>query len=124
MPDVYQGKGEVYVNGRVLAEAKSVTITVNSNDQQVGSMQKGFAGFSDGAANTEAEIDSLVPRKGFEKHFAKAVANRETITLVVKYTSSDKIRAVGRFTKSSYSASFNGETATNASFLGGAPKFE
>lgn len=124
MATKYTGKGEIYINGRLQAEAKSVSITVNSNDTQVGTMQLGYAGFSDGAANCEASIDSAVPLAGFEKSFLKATANREEVTLVVKLNKADKIRAIGRFTSSQYTTSFNGETTTSGTFTGGAPKFE
>lgn len=121
--DLYAGKAEIYLNGRLLAEAQSINLTVNSNDIQVGTIQKGFAGFSDGATNCEAQIDSAVPRKGFEMDFQRAVAEKKTIVLVLKITATQKIRAAGRLTTAQNQSGFNTETKASTTFMGGKPDF-
>lgn len=114
----YVGPGEVYINGRVQAEAQSVDLTVDSNDSQVVTMLKGATGFSDGATTSSASITSAIPRKGFETEFVRHVVDRKEITLVVK-CGQQRIKVAGRFKTSKIGQSATGTATITGDFVGG-----
>lgn len=117
----YEGAAEIYVNGRLQAEAESGEATVDANDNVVNTMQKGFAGFSDGAGSSKVTITSAIPRKGYETDFVDAVVDKKDITIVIK-SGARRHRFEGRFQSASWG---NGTSATSmlkGEFVGGSPK--
>ena len=118
----YAGRGEVYVNGRIQAEAESVSLTTQSNDSQVVTMQKGAAGFSDGATTSSASITSAIPVTGFETSFLKHVTDRKDIDIVIR-VGQQRIKVSGRFSTSKLDQSATGKASISGEFVGGEPKF-
>lgn len=72
----YLGPAEIYCNGRLLAEATSISVRTMSNNSRVRTMKKGLAGFSAGPTEVEIKIESAVPRAGYEVDF-KTVCERK-----------------------------------------------
>lgn len=75
----YAGAAEVYLNGRLLAELVSFRTTLESGDQEVVTMRKGLAGFSDGPPRVEATFDTAIPKAGFEADYQKAIEDKATV---------------------------------------------
>jgi hypothetical protein len=117
----YEGPGEIYVNGRLQAEARKCTVTVNSNDNPVNTMRKGFAGFSDGPTSSEASVESAIPKAGYETDFVDHVSNKRDVVLVVK-SGARRHRFEGRFTNTSWSNATDETAMITGSFVGGGPK--
>lgn len=115
----YEGVGEIYVSGRLLAEASKCTWTVVSNDQKVMTMKRGLAGFSDGPTETSISIESAIPRKGYEYDFVTAVKEKKTVTIVTK-SGGKRHQVSGRFSQAEWSNSVDSPSLITAQFQGGA----
>lgn len=67
--NTYEGKADIFVNGRVLAEAVSTRVRIIANNNKVMTMKRGLAGKSDGPREAEMTIENAIPRAGFEQDF-------------------------------------------------------
>ncbi len=78
----YEGPGEVQFDHRTMAEAVSISVTNNGNNNPVTTMKKGLAGRSRGAATANIQVESAVPKGGLEAEFVeKCIVNADvTIT--------------------------------------------
>lgn len=113
----------VTIDGALLAEEASVTITKNSGLNPVFTNAKGLAGFSQGAGTMEINIESAVPSADFEFNpdpFLKSgsivevgviMANRQTV-------------AKGAVMEASYSHSVNQESKLAMKIMAGLEAFE
>lgn len=117
----YEGAGELYVNGRLQAEAQKCSVTVDANDNVVVTMQKGFSGFSDGAGSSKITVTSAIPRKGYETDFVDAVTKKKDVAIVVK-SGARRHRFEGRFQSASWDNATDATTLLNGEFVGGLPK--
>jgi hypothetical protein len=79
----YEGAGEFYINGRLQAEASSCKVNFQSRDNEVMTMQKGFAGFSDGPARVEISVDCAIPKAGYEFDFFNVCVRKQKVRAVV-----------------------------------------
>jgi hypothetical protein len=113
----YEGVAQVYIKGRAQAECRKATVTSTSNDNPVKTMGHGFAGFSDGAGETSIDIESAVPKKGFEKSFMAAVVGKETVQIVYK-SGGARHSSTGRFTESTISNDIESPAVTTGKFMG------
>jgi hypothetical protein len=80
----YEGPSEIYVQGRLLAEAVKASFSVKANNNPVVTMRKGLAGKSDGARSSEGTIETAIPRAGYEYDFVEKVIGGAYIRVVVK----------------------------------------
>lgn len=117
----YEGAAEIYVNGRLQAEAQSCDVTVDANDNAVVTMQKGFAGFSDGAGSSKLTIKSAIPRIGYETDFVDAVVKKKDIAIVVK-SAGRRHQFHGRFQSAAWGNATDATTMLTGEFVGGLPK--
>lgn len=117
----YEGAAEVYVNGRLQAEAQSADVAVDANDNVVTTMQKGFAGFSDGAGSSKITVKSAIPRKGYETDFVAAVTEKKDVVIVVK-SGGRRHRFEGRFQSASWGNATDATSMLTGEFIGGSPK--
>jgi hypothetical protein len=117
----YEGAAEIYVNGRLQAEAQSADATVDANDNPVVTMQKGFAGFSDGAGSSKVTIKSAIPRKGYETDFVDAVVKKRDIAIVIK-SGARRHRFEGRFQSAAWGNGTDATCMLTGEFVGGLPK--
>ena len=86
----YEGAGEVYLNGNLLAEISECEYQLESNNNDVDTMQKGFAGQSDGPRKVRITWTSAIPKAGHEFDYHDAV-NRSLIVRFV-FIDGDKRR--------------------------------
>ena len=117
----YEGAGEIYVNGRLQAEASKCDVAVDANDNVVVTMQKGFAGFSDGAGSSKITVTSAIPRKGYETDFVACVVEKKDVVIVVK-SGGRRYRHEGRFQSVSWGNATDASTMLVGEFVGGLPK--
>jgi hypothetical protein len=117
----YEGAAELYVNGRLQAEAQSADVAIDANDNVVVTMQKGFAGFSDGAGSSKITVKSAIPRKGYETDFVAAVNEKKDVTIVVK-SGGRRHRFEGRFQSVSWGNGTDATSMLTGEFVGGTPK--
>lgn len=81
----YEGPGEIQYNNRTLAEAMSVSITHNPNNNRVYTMKKGLAGRSRGAYEAEISVENAVPKAGLEQDFIAHCIEDADVTISVLY---------------------------------------
>jgi len=72
----------IYVNGKLLAEEASVTISRDTKAQVVETVAKGFAGVSPGAAMMTIDVENAVPSADFELNPDNFWSNNGFPTLV------------------------------------------
>lgn len=115
--DNYEGAGEVYANGRLIAEAMNVRVSTATNDRPVNTMTKGLAGFSKGPTSSEASVEQAVPKAGFAVDWEDLVIRRTTIRLVVVHAGKRRTH-VGRFTQYESSNSTDDAASASLTFVG------
>jgi hypothetical protein len=122
MADIqYEGVAQIFINGRAQAQAKKVTVRGASNDQPVKTMGLGLAGFSDGAGETDIDVESAVPKKGFETSFVRHVTEKKTMSIVYK-SGGTRIQVTGRFLTYEISNDVDNPAMTSGAFKGGPAK--
>lgn len=117
----YEGPGTIAVNGRVLADATKISVEIDTRDNEVNTMRKGMAGFSDGSTVTKITIDSAVPRKGMEADFLMYVTKRKPVSITTK-VAGKRITAGGRFMKYTLNQSTDSPASVSTDFSGGEPQ--
>jgi hypothetical protein len=58
----YEGPGQVFYQGSLLADATMVRVRHNRNGSEVLTMSKGFAGMTAGAFKSEITVENAVPK--------------------------------------------------------------
>lgn len=114
----------VTVNGNLLAEEASVTLTQNSGAQVVNTVSKGFAGVSPGAGSTEIDVDNAVPAAGFEYDPTDPMFNNEPVELGLTLSNGDTLTSKGFIMSQSFKHAVNSESMLAFKFHGGIAKFE
>lgn len=118
---VYEGPGKVYIGANLLAEATRVRLQINGNNRRVRTMQKGAAGRSRGAVDSEGTIDNAIPLAGLEEEFIEKVIDNADVRLVVDVAG--KLVQVDGWLEDVEITQGVDDTATaTANFLGGVPK--
>lgn len=115
----YEGAAQVFVNGRLLAEAQTSRLSLTANDNEVNTMQKGFAGFSDGPERAEVSIDTAVPKAGYELDFWTLCRDKSEVR-VVQISGGVRRQIQGRIT-SFEETKGTGQTATASVTIVGRP---
>ena len=90
----YEGPGEVYFNGRLLAEAESVRFRIMGNKRKVFTMIKGLAGRSKGPVEAEIQVTNAMPIAGEEAEFERILIEDGDIRLVVLHPGGVKGRKI------------------------------
>jgi hypothetical protein len=119
--DAYEGPAELYVNGRLQAEANKASASIKGNNNTVFTMRKGLAGKSDGATTSEVTITSAIPRKGLEFDFRTAVIQKKIFTIVIK-SGNQRVQFQGWFEETSWDNAVDSATMESATFTAGVPK--
>ena len=120
-PQSYEGAGTIAINGRILAEATKFTWTIDTQDNDVLTMRKGLAGFSDGPTKIEMTIDSAVPRKGLESPWFDILLGRKPVSATFKF-GGKRITASGRFKTLDGSQDVSSPASATVKFVGGEPE--
>jgi len=79
--DSYEGPGEVQVDQNTLAEATSISVQLNGNNNPVTTMKKGYAGNSKGAGTVDIQVENAVPKAGMEVDLIEKVKAGASITI-------------------------------------------
>lgn len=76
-------KATVYINSNLLSEESNVTVKRMSGAQPVKTTAKGFAGFSQGAGQTDISVSCSVPAAGFEFDPGADIENVNTVEITI-----------------------------------------
>ncbi len=71
----------VFINGQLLVESTTMQTGLESDDQKVLTLVKGFAGITPSPDVRVAKVENVVPSTGFEFDFEKAKKERQLIEL-------------------------------------------
>jgi len=74
-----------FINGNLLVEATQIQTGLESDDQRILTLIKGFAGISPSPDVRVVKVENVVPSTGFEFDFEKAKLNRELIEIKLHY---------------------------------------
>lgn len=83
--DKYEGPAEVQFANSTLAEATSISLTLNGNNNPVTTMKKGFTGRSRGAMTVEIQVENAVPKGGLEAEFIEMCVENADVTITHLY---------------------------------------
>lgn len=117
----YEGPAEIYINGRLQAEAVNAKVSIKANANPVTTMRKQLAGKSDGATSSSVAITSAIPRRGMEFDFRTAVIQKKFFAIVVK-SAGQRVQLQGWFEDVEWSNAVDAATMTSANFTAGEPK--
>ncbi len=70
-----------FINGYLLVEATQIQTGLESDDQRILTLIKGFAGISPSPDVRVVKVENVVPSTGFEFDFERAKLNRELIEI-------------------------------------------
>jgi hypothetical protein len=79
--DQYEGVAEIQIDNQTLAEAVSVNVNHNANNNPVVTMKKGLAGRSRGAYQVEVQVENAVPRAGLEAEWVEKCRENEDVVI-------------------------------------------
>lgn len=113
----YEGAGELYLNGRLLAEISECEYSLTSNDTEVMTMQKGFSGFSDGPEQVRITFQTAIPKAGYEHDYEDAIRNKRTVRFVFIDGSKRRV-SDGRLIEKSSSRSTSAAATSSLTFVG------
>jgi hypothetical protein len=113
----------VTIDGRLLAEEASVSITKHSGLNPVFTVLKGFAGVSQGAGTMEITIDNAVPSADFEFNPDGFLKSGSVIEVGVLMASKQTV-ARGFVMEATYHHSVNQESRLSFKVMTGLEVFE
>lgn len=108
--------GAVYINGQLLAEAASISISRKTGAIANNTLAKGFAGMSPGVRMMEVKVTSAVPRVGLE-YDPGAVMNGLVPVEFAAYVGSKTITTKGYVTEDDMKVAVNAETTIDMSIM-------
>lgn len=108
----YEGAGELYYNGRLLAEISECTYRLEANNNDVDTMQKGFAGQSKGPRRVVISFTTAIPKAGYERDFHDVIERDRTVRFV--FVDGDKRRTSEGKLQSHESSRSTGASASTA----------
>ncbi len=82
----FEGPAQVFFGSRALAEAGSVSVSIQGNNRKVYTMRGGRAalrGRSRGPVESELKIESAIPKAGYEADFIRACVVNADVRVVV-----------------------------------------
>jgi len=87
-------RGAVFFDGKLLVECVSFTVKSDPKLNPINTMQKGFAGVSPGAEQTDIEVTEALPRAGFDYDALAALQGNDVVEFVC-YLGSKKLKCKG-----------------------------
>jgi len=112
-----------FVDGKILGQSNSVSITFKSNAQIINTIVYGFQGLSPGSAHIEFSIDNVVPSKDFELDPTPYIGQLKKVELVFDGASRN-LRINGFITDSNFSQSTDSPSKLTFSGMGEFGVFE
>lgn len=114
----------VTVQGKLLTEEASVTITRQTGSQAVLTVAKGYAGESPGAAMVEISVTSAVPTADFEYDAGADMQALNFVEIGLIGPGGKQLVAKGAIIKDSLKHSVNSESTYDFEFRGGFSTFQ
>lgn len=115
----------VFVDGALLSEALTVATGLESDDQDVATMVKGFAGLTPGPQRRTVKVENAVPSAGFEYPFEKKYKDRSVVQIKLQSGSTGKsMVSDGFFTGVNVDAGVGKSTSVSFEFKGEPSIFE
>lgn len=109
----------VFIDGALLSEALTVATGIESDDQDVATMVKGFSGVSPGPQRRTVKVESAVPSSGFEYPFEKKYKDRSVVEIKLQSGSTGKsMVSSGFFTNVNVDAGVGKATTVSFEFKG------
>lgn len=121
-PQLYSN-AKVYVNGQLLSEEASVSVTFHSGLNPVFTTSKGWSGHSQGSPYLEISVDNAVPDAGFEWDPGAAMAEGQFVKVSVQAASA-VLTATCSVIQADFSHSVNNESKLSIRFQGEFAQFE
>ena len=121
MAEELYATGQIFVDGIVIADAQNVGIDYDTQDNDVETMGKEFAGITPGAFKTTINIDTAVPRAGYEVDYLKRMVNRTAVEVVV-FRGASEVEFKGFIRTVSEKVGVNQNGTASVQIRAGAPK--
>lgn len=112
------------VNGKLLTEEASVTVTRTTNSQPVSTVAKGYAGESPGAPMVEIDVDNAVPSADFELDAGPFMNSLEAVEMGVIGPGGKQMIAKGFIISDTFGHSVNSESKYSFKFRGAMGLYE
>lgn len=113
----------VFVEGALLAEHASVTITRMSGALPQHTVAKGLAGFSQGAQETKISVSNAVPLADLELDPGAYMKFGKTVTVTVQ-AAGKSLKCKGQIIEDSFEHSVNSAATIRFDFHGGPASWE
>jgi hypothetical protein len=115
----------LYINGSLMAEAISVQTGLESDDQRILTLAKGFSGITPSPDVRTVKVENAVPSTGFEFDFEKAKKERRQIEIRMQSGATGKqCTSKGFLTQVSIDAGVGKALMLNFEFVGEPAIFE
>lgn len=111
------------VDGLLLTEEASITITKNAGLNPVFTVAKGFAGMSQGAPTVEIDVDNAVPSADFEFNPDAKMLEGQTVEIGILMAGRQTV-VTGFITSATYSHSVNAESKMSFKVMANFEPFE
>lgn len=122
MPSEIYSQGQIFADGILIADAVTVGVDYNTNDQPVLTMGKGFNGITPGAGQTNVSIDEAIPRAGYGYDWFQRAVNRTPVEVVV-WRGSKKMNLKGFIMTIGEKLGVNQTSVGSISIMAGEPTF-
>jgi hypothetical protein len=113
-----------YINGSLLAESVSVQTGLESDDQRIMTLLKGFAGITPSPDVRVVKIENVIPSTGFEFNFEKAKKDRQLIEIKLQLSSGKSMTSKGFITHVTVESGVGKTTQVSLDFVGEPSIFE
>jgi hypothetical protein len=112
------------VNGKLLTEEASVTLSRSTGSQAVMTVAKGYAGESPGAETVEIDVTNAVPAADFEVDAGPYMETLQAVEIGIVGPGGKTLTAKGFIIGDSLKHSVNSESTYDFKFRGGFAKFQ
>lgn len=112
------------INGALLTEEASVTVTRSTNSQAVNTVAKGYAGESPGAAMMEVDVDNAVPAADFEFDPGDNMAALTPAEMGLVGPGGKRLKGKGFIISDTLKHGVNSESMISFKFRGGFAKWQ
>jgi hypothetical protein len=115
-------QGQIFADGQLVADATTVKLDFNTNDNPVFTLAKGFAGITPGAGQTGVSIDQAIPRAGYDYDWFQRAVGRTPVEIVA-WRGSKKMNIKGFIQTIGEQLGVNQTSVGSIAIIGGEPTF-
>jgi hypothetical protein len=117
MPQTDYARLAVYVDGSLVQQITSISMTTNSGNQRVDLLNEGLGGFTPGSGDVTIELGFVIPIGGTEEEYQEKCANKDWVTMQVPVGRKDYIGR-GKIDTVSISQSVNSSVEGSLTWIG------